>query len=64
MFSFKIHEITSLNTETTHKECKETMKARDQQSKYHLEMLTVLKVRNPCLNKKAHPLKTIDYKIT
>lgn len=35
-------------TQTRHtKECKETMNAGDQQSKYHLEALTVLKVRNP-----------------
>ena len=45
--TIKIHEITSLNIETTHKECKDTMKAGDQQGKYHLEILTVLKVRNP-----------------
>lgn len=43
MFSFKTHEITSLNIETTHKESKETMKARDQQSKYHLENTNSLK---------------------
>lgn len=40
------------------------MKTRDQQSQHHLEKLTVLKVRNPPLNKKTHPLRMINHKIT